>query len=46
MKQRVEERLRDYLASVAAAREGKPDTPNVGLDPEERERLRALGYIQ
>ncbi len=46
MRQRVEERLRDYLAGVAAAREGKTDTPNVDLDPKERERLRALGYIQ
>ena len=46
MKQRVEERLRDYLASVAAAREGITDTPHVDLDPQERERLRALGYIQ
>ncbi len=46
MRQRVEERLRDYLASVAAAREGIAETPNVDLDPQERERLRTLGYIQ
>ena len=46
MRQRVEERLRDYLASVAVAREGITDTPNVDLDPKERERLRTLGYIQ
>lgn len=46
MRQRVEQQLRDYLAGVAVAREGKTDTPNVELDPQDRERLRALGYIQ
>jgi arylsulfatase A-like enzyme len=46
MHERVEGRLEDYLARAAAAREGKAETPSVDLDPEERERLRALGYIQ
>ena len=46
MTERVEQRLRDYLAAAALAREGKGETPNVELDPEERERLRSLGYIQ
>lgn len=44
--ERLEARLRDYLSGVAAARDGRTETPRVELDPEERERLRSLGYVQ
>jgi hypothetical protein len=44
--ERLEARLRDYLSGVAVAREGRAETPRVELDPEERERLRSLGYVQ
>ena len=40
-----EERLELYLRDMAGAREGNRDIPAVELDPEERERLRSLGYI-
>ena len=41
-----EKRLEEYLRDMAAAREGNQDIPAVELDPEERERLRSLGYIR
>ena len=46
MRQAFEKRLEEYLRDTAAAREGNRDIPAVELDPEERERLRALGYIR
>lgn len=46
IRRRAEARLREYLDTVAEKREGKGDSPSVDLDPEERERLRSLGYIQ
>ena len=46
MRKAFEKRLEDYLHDMAAARQGSRDIPTVELDPEERERLRSLGYIR
>ncbi len=46
LRQRVQTRLKHFLKTATAAREGTAETPPVDLDPEERERLRSLGYIQ